>query len=131
MLGEEVDPPPEHQGEDPDDATIEGSFAQDPMDVPDDPKVREDEWAQYVRGFIARYDLKERQQRRAWRYYRIYRDARDRGERAAHWGLSGPGTGPRTLSPPPEVAARLAAAPAVFVAAKFTSVKDPDEATTL
>ena len=69
--------------EDPEGAGIEDGLSQNPTSIPDGKDVPDDEWARYVRAFIARYQLTERQQRRAWRFYQIYRDARDRAASSA------------------------------------------------
>ena len=51
--------------EDPEGAGIEDGLSQNPTSIPDGKDVPDDEWARYVRAFIARYQLTERQQRRA------------------------------------------------------------------
>jgi polyhydroxyalkanoate synthesis regulator phasin len=68
---------------DPEDAASDSRVNPNPMGIPDDADMADDEWACYVRAFIARYHLTDDQQRQAWRFYQIYRDARDRAEKSA------------------------------------------------
>lgn len=63
-----------------DDRALAEEPAAEEKDVQARGAMPDDVWARYVRAFIARYQLDERQQNQAWRFYR---EARQRSERRA------------------------------------------------